>query len=368
MERIFNKVTIIGVGLIGGSLGLALIVRPVAGSVVGVELCGEYLQVALNSGSILRGETSPPAETKDAELVIISTPVGLTAEILQVIAPCLKPGTLVTDVGSTKAQIVQAARQLLPAGTEFIGGHPMAGSEQAGVAGADRYLFENAVYILTPTQENSRQKIKQIRDILEAIGARVVEMDADEHDLTVAGVSHLPHLVAAALVNTAGDLQRSFDKVFMLAAGGFRDVTRIASGHPGMWRDICITNKDKILQVLKVFRAALAVLEQDIVNCDGEQLQRQFERAKQLRAAIPAKLKGYLPVLHELVLTVPDKPGVLAGITSALADVGININDIEILRVREGDGGTVRLGFGTLQDQEKAYIVLHSRGISVKKR
>lgn len=368
MERIFRKVAIIGVGLIGGSLGMALIGRQLVDEVVGVDLSGEYLQAAIDLGAIHRGETSPQAGVKDADLVVISTPVGLTAEILQAIAPCLKPGALVTDVGSTKAQIVQAARLLLPAGTEFIGGHPMAGSEQAGVAGADRYLFENAVYILTPTEYNSRQKIMQIRDMLEAIGARVVEMDADEHDLTVAGVSHLPHIVAAALVNAAGDLQRSYDKTFMLAAGGFRDVTRIASGHPVMWRDICITNKDKILQVLKVFRDALAVLEKDIVNCDGEQLQQQFERAKQLRAAIPAKLKGYLPVLHELVVTVPDKPGVLAGITSALADVGININDIEILRVREGDGGTVRIGFGTLQEQEKAYIVLQSRGISVKKR
>jgi len=368
MDRLFDRVTIIGVGLIGGSLGMAIIGRKLALEVVGVDLDEDYLRIAVGTGAIHRGETSPAAGVKDADLVIISTPVGLTGDVLREIAPHLKPGTLVTDVGSTKSRTMQAARKLLPAGREFIGGHPMAGSEQAGVAGADRYLFENAVYILTPTDENSPNNVKKLKTMLEAIGARVIEMDAEEHDLTVAGVSHLPHLLAAALVNTAGALQHDCDKVFMLAAGGFRDVTRIASGHPVMWRDICLTNKDKILRVLGVFREVLNEFEENVASCDGEKLEQQFNRARQLRAAMPAKMKGYLPVLHELVVTVPDKPGVLAGITTALADVGININDIEILRVREGDGGTIRLGFGTQDDQEKAYIVLQSRGISVKKR
>lgn len=368
MDRLFNRVTIIGVGLIGGSLGMAVIGRQLALEVVGVDLDEDYLQQAVTMGAIHRGEISIAEGVKDADLVVISTPVGITADVIREIALHLKPGALVTDVGSTKARIVRAAQELLPDGTEFIGGHPMAGSEQAGVAGADRYLFENAVYILTPTPKNTSGNIAKLRTMLDATGARVVEMDAEEHDMTVAGVSHLPHLVAAALVNTVGELQHECEKIFMLAAGGFRDVTRVASGHPVMWRDICLTNKDKILRVLAAFRQVLDGFEKDIAGCDGDRLDQQFNRARQLRAAIPAKMKGYLPVLHELVVTVPDKPGVLAGITSALADVGININDIEILRVREGDGGTLRLGLGTQMDQEKAYIVLQSRGISVRKK
>ncbi|MFZ5640351.1 MAG: prephenate dehydrogenase/arogenate dehydrogenase family protein [Bacillota bacterium] len=368
MDRLFKKITIVGVGLIGGSLGMAFIGRQLAGEVVGVDLDQEYLDLAVSSGAVHRGAASPAEGVKDADLVIISTPVGITADIFREIAPHLKPGALVTDVGSTKAKILQAARELLPGGTEFIGGHPMAGSEQAGVAGADRYLFENAVYILTPTKENNPQNVIRLTRLFEAVGARVVEIDAEEHDLAVAGVSHLPHLLAAALVNTAGKLQNEHEKILMLAAGGFRDVTRIASGHPVMWRDICLTNKDKILQVMAVFREVLDELEHDVACCAGDRLEEHFVKARQLRAVMPAKMKGYLPVLHELVVTVPDKPGVLAGITSALADVGINISDIEILRVREGDGGTIRLGFGTQNDQEKAYIVLQSRGISVKKR
>lgn len=368
MNRFFDRVAIIGVGLIGGSLGMAIIGRELALEVVGVDLDEEYLQMAAKMGAVHRGVVSPAEGVKDADLVVISTPVGLTGDILKEIAPHLKPGVLVTDVGSTKAQIVQSAMELLPTGIDFIGGHPMAGSEQAGVAGADRYLFENAVYILTATPQTTTQNITRLRNLLEAIGARVIEMDAEEHDMTVAGVSHLPHLVAAALVNTAGKLQSECEKIFMMAAGGFRDVTRIASGHPLMWRDICLTNKDKILRAMATFRQALDEFEEDITACNGDRLEQRFDRAKQLRAAIPAKMKGYLPVLHELVVTVPDKPGVLAGITTVLADVGININDIEILRVREGDGGTIRLGFGSQTDQEKAYIVLQSRGISVGKR
>ncbi len=368
MQPLFGKVTIIGVGLIGGSLGMALCSRCLAGKVVGVDIDYNNLKLAEETEAIHEGELDIEAAVTDADLIVVAVPVGVTLDIIGRIAPVIKKGCIVTDVGSTKADIVAEADRLMPAGAYFVGGHPMTGSEMAGVRGADRYLFENAVYILTPSAKTDRNAVEKVKKLVCALGANAIEMDPRAHDLMVAAVSHLPHLVAAALVNTVGEVQKDHEKTLMLAAGGFRDTTRIASGQPLMWKDICLSNRESILAVLDKFGAVLDQTRRMVEECDEEGLEEGFARARELRGKIPSKLRGYLPPAHEIVVTVPDRPGVIANLAGHLGNAGINIKDIEILRVREGEGGTIRLAFISEEEQLKAVEILRKEGISVKKR
>lgn len=368
MKPLFDNIAIVGVGLIGGSLGMSIIGRGLAREVTGIDSSAKTLEIAMDTKAITRASLEIASGVQEADLVVIATPVGISADILEKILPHIKPGTIITDVGSTKSSIVTTAEELMPSDKFFVGGHPMAGTEQSGIIGADRYLFENAIYILTPTPKTEQKALAKIQTLVSSLGAKIIELDPSTHDLMVAGVSHLPHLVATALVNTVGNIQQQYDKTLLLAAGGFRDTTRIASSHPIMWRDIFLTNREMILKVLEEFRGVLDEFEAEVRSQDGEELTAQFSRARELRASIPEKVKGYLPLLHEIVVTVPDKPGMIAEVASILGSKGININDIEILRVREGEGGTIRLGFNSEFNQEEAISALMAKGIVAKVR
>lgn len=366
MKPLFDNVCIIGVGLIGGSMGMALCNRGLAKVVTGVDVNLNDLELAVELAAIHKGAADPVSAAADADLVVIATPVGLTLELLKRIAPVLKPGCIVTDVGSTKSMIVSEADKIMPEGTCFVGGHPMTGSEVAGVKGADRYLFENAAYILTPSENTDREAVEKIEQLAQSLGARVTKIDPCEHDVMVAAVSHLPHLVATVLVNTVDEIQKDHEGVLMLAAGGFRDTTRVASGQPLMWRDICLTNKDSILRVLDIFTGVLQKTRNQIESCDDKGLVEGFIRAREVRNTIPSKMRGYLPAAFEIVVTVPDKPGVISKLAGYLGSEGINIHDIEIMRVREGEGGTIRIALGSEADQLKAVEILRFHGITVK--
>lgn len=368
MKPLFEKAAIIGVGLIGGSLGLALRGWGLAAEVTGVDTDKANLDLALELEAVHLTSRDIGSAVTGADLVVIAVPVGLTVGIVEKIAPHLKPGCIVTDVGSTKAEIVKQVEKMMPEGTFFVGCHPMAGAETAGVRGADRYLFENAVYIVTPSPNTDQAALAKIKLMIDGLGARCIELDPQEHDIMVAAVSHLPHLVATALVNTAAQLEQEHHGLLMLAAGGFRDTTRIASGNPLMWKDICLTNKESILTVIDKFAGTLERIRSLVEKCDDPGLQDEFEQARILRENIPARIKGYLPQAFEIVVTVPDRPGIIGSLAALLGDAGININDIEILRVREGEGGTIRLAVGSEENQAKAVEVLRNNGVTVKKR
>ncbi|KKM08816.1 prephenate dehydrogenase [Clostridiales bacterium PH28_bin88] len=363
-----RKVTIIGLGLIGGSLGMAWTQGGAVQEVNGVDMDPEALQMGLETRAIHRGTTDLAEGVKDADIVVLATPVGQVPEMARRISPYLKPGCVVTDVGSTKRGIVDQLEASLPPGVHYVGGHPMAGSEQAGIRAADRYLFENAVYLLTPTTRTSAAALEQVTKLVGATGARVITIDPDEHDLIVAAVSHLPHLLAVALVGTVDRVALAHPEALMLAAGGFRDTTRVAGGNPVMWRDICLANREKLLQMLGYFRRVLDEMETSIEAGDGPDLARRFEQARSVRGQIPAKMKGLLPSLYEVVVTVPDRPGVIGQMARLLGDHDINIIDIEILRVREGEGGSIRLGFQTEPAANRSVEVLRENGIIAKRR
>ncbi|MFZ5597692.1 MAG: prephenate dehydrogenase/arogenate dehydrogenase family protein [Bacillota bacterium] len=369
MERstpLFKEAAIVGVGLIGGSLGLAIKRKNLAGKVTGLGRNIKALETALEYGAVDRISLDSRS-VSGCDLIILATPVGTTPSILTGLAPHIGPGTIVTDVGSTKAEIVEKARDILKDGGIFIGGHPMAGSEIEGFSGADPYLFENAFYVLTPSPDIPGGHVDMMLKLVEGIGAKPVIMDPLDHDLAVAAVSHLPHLVAATLVNSLFDLPGGENKSF-LAAGGFRDTTRIAAGSPAMWRDIFITNRQSVLDAIQSFKKRLDEFEGAILQNDPQKIYDLLLRAKTLKAGMPARRKGYLPVLWEIVVTVPDRPGVIAELAGILGGSGININDIEILRVREGEGGTIRLAFAGENDQEAAVALLNEAGIPAKKR
>lgn len=362
---LYNRIAIVGMGLIGGSLGLAINRKSLAGEVIGIGRNHQTLELALEYGAAHRVSLSY-GDLAGCDLVIVGTPVGSTLGVLAEIAPYLSPGAVVTDVGSTKKKIVEGSRELVPEGTVFIGGHPMAGSEKEGISGADPYLFENAFYVLTPVDGTPAESLGRLIKLVEGIGSRPVLMDPLEHDLSVAAVSHLPHLMAATLVNCLFDLPGS-EKMSLLAAGGFRDTTRIAAGSPVMWRDIFIANKQFILEAITAFRSRLDEFQDAVESGDAPKIYDLLDRARILKAGMPARRKGYLPALWEIVVTVPDRPGVIAQMAGILGDAGINIYDIEILRIREGDGGTIRLAFSSGEEQERAVSLLTESGIQAKK-
>jgi len=285
---LFQKVVIIGVGLIGGSLGLALCRRRLAETVVGAGRSKENLRAALQCGAIHQAAGDPRRAAAEAEIVVLAAHPRANRELLAEIAPGLAPGTVVTDVGSVKEDIVRFAGGVMREGTVFVGGHPMAGSERQGLAGADPYLFENAFYILTPLPGQPAWAVDKVRAMVRGIGAQAIELTPEEHDLAVAALSHLPHLVAYALVNSLASLPAG-ERLLPLAAGGFRDTTRIALSSPVMWREIFLVNREKVLALLDVYKRELALLEEAVQKADGDALEARLQRAKELRESIPGR-------------------------------------------------------------------------------
>lgn len=353
---------LIGVGLMGGSLGLALRARGLARRILGVDIDGRNLEAALAAGAIdeIAGLEEAVVES---DVIILATPVGVTLSLLLRIKDYLQPGAVVTDVGSTKKELVEAAELVL--GGRFVGGHPMAGAETVGFAGADPLLLENAFYLLTPTPTTHPDALELVRNLVAALGAQVLEMSPREHDLVTAAVSHLPHLVAVTLVQAVLAMPGG-SRALALAAGGFRDTTRIAAGSPVMWRDIFLSNRHQVLRALTFFQTALEDMKKALELGNGDQIESILAAASNTRRALPVQPKGYLPPIYEIVVTVPDQPGIIAALAGLLGRTGINIAEIEILRAREGYGGTIRIGFITPGEQTAALAVLQENNIKCR--
>ena len=252
------KVAVIGVGLIGGSFALALKQAKLAAHVGGVGRSAANLKTALERGIIDSAAPDPASAARGADLILISTPVAQFAGVLKNLSGSLEARTLVTDGGSTKRDVIAAARKALGKKvSQFVPAHPIAGAEKSGAAAASAELFRGRRVVLTPLKENSRHDISKVEAAWSACGARVSRMEAKEHDAVLAAVSHLPHLLAFALVHDVASRKNSA-QLFSFAAGGFRDFTRIASSHPEMWRDICVANRDRLLGELSRFSIKLA--------------------------------------------------------------------------------------------------------------
>src|SRR5579884_2933722 len=277
----FNRVAVIGLGLIGGSIGLALRKVKAAQQVAGYDLGRGVSDRARRIGAIDEHYSSLADTVRGAELVILATPVGAMRVLLQNIAPALSPGAVVTDVASTKAQVINWAEEFLPPTVSFVGGHPMAGKEVSGVEEADASLFQNRIYCLTPTVRTRPAAIKKVCSMIEALGARVRFLEPAEHDGQVAGVSHLPFIASIALVNTV-TASPSWSDASLLAASGFRDMSRLAGGSPEMYRDICLTNSEAITHWLDEYISTLRTIRNSIAERD-KNLAETFANAQELR-------------------------------------------------------------------------------------
>ncbi|MGM0653239.1 MAG: prephenate dehydrogenase/arogenate dehydrogenase family protein [Bacillota bacterium] len=360
-DKYFVRAALIGTGLIGGSIGMALCEQKLVGEVVGYDRDSKVASLALKRGAIDKTANTLVEAVKEADLVIVAVPVLSTLGIVKEISSAVKQGTLITDVGSTKARIMEAVETLLPEGVTFVGGHPMAGSEESGISGADPALLENAIYVLTPGSQAEQGHIDKLAGMLSAIGAQTLMVEPLEHDRIVALVSHLPHLSAAALVQSVAGTD-NLELIKTLAAGGFRDSTRIALGNPDIWRDIFISNRWALLSALKKYKKNITDLESYLNDLSAEGLEEYLQQACDYRRSIPHRGRGILPELYDVIILVRDTPGMLGKITTLLGDASINIDAIEILHVRELAGGSIRIGFKNSENRQKAIELLDHHG------
>jgi prephenate dehydrogenase len=322
-----RRAAVVGTGLIGGSIGLAL--RKQGWHVTGRDRDDRRSAQALEQGAV-----DAVGDDPEAEVTFVCVPVSSIAEEARA---ALAAGGVVTDVGGVKGPVVAAVDH-----PRFVGGHPMAGSEQEGMDGADPSLFEGATWVLTPIVSTDAEAYTLVRSIVTSLGADVVALAPERHDELVATVSHVPHLAAATLMALAAQDGSDTGPMLRLAAGGFRDMTRIAAGHPGIWPDICAENRDAIVEALDRLVSALSAMRDLVVLGDRPGLLEALERARSARVNLPARVAKDT-ALVEMRVPVPDRPGVLAEITTLLGELDVNIEDLEIAHSVEGERGVLVL-------------------------
>lgn len=352
------KVAIIGLGLIGGSLGLALKRNPEL-HITGYDRSFSTLEQAFRRGIIDTIATSIEYACEHADVIIFATPVNTTVAMMQQAGDWkLKKDVIMTDTGSTKGPIMDAAKQLRRLGITFIGGHPMAGSHKSGVTAAKEHLFENAYYILTPDPQTDSVKVERLRNLLKPTKGKIVVLDSEEHDRMTAIVSHFPHLVASSLVGRLEAQQEKQPFVKKLAAGGFRDLTRIASADPIMWRDITSQNREELLKQLDGWLEEMENVRNMLKSNDPAEIYDYFAGAKQFRDDLPITSQGALYMTYDLHIDVPDHPGIISEITKILADELISLTNIRIVETRTDVFGILVISFQTADDREQAKSAL----------
>ena len=319
-----KKANVFGLGLIGGSLALAL-------ADAGYDVGGHDSDKSKIDVALEREIISFPGLYSDAEVTFVATPVGILAEAVTE-SLALTTG-VVTDVGSVKTAISS-----LVTDPRFVPGHPMAGSELDGLDGADASMFAGAVWVLTPAAHSSDAAFAVVAGLVAKFGAEIVAMDAEQHDDLVAVVSHVPHLAAATLMRIADNRSEEHMALLRLAAGGFRDMTRIASGRPGIWLDICEQNKTSIVRGLDALILGLTDMRDVVAGSDRDGLLSRLEQARRARMNLPTGA-GAVEDLAEVRIPIPDRPGAAADVFTLSGELGVNIYDFEVVHSAEGDRG-----------------------------
>jgi prephenate dehydrogenase len=360
------QIAIIGLGLMGGSLGSAFVRRGMA--VSGWDADPAVVAEAYRIGAINRQPDNLAAALVGSDYVFVATPVSTIAAVIRDCLPLTAPGTVFSDLGSIKGQVVGEVKAFLPSDYYFVPGHPMTGSERCGIGAVDPFLFENAAYIVIQTDWTPETVTGRIAALVRTTGAEIINLTTLEHDRIVGMVSHLPHLVATVLAQTAGLAEAIHPGTLALAAGGFRDTTRIATGAPELWEGIIRGNREQIFAALTAFETQLHRVRQMVAADDRENLLEFLTAAREVRLQIPAKHKGLLSLLYEMVVTIEDRPGAIEVILRYLSQAKLNIKDIEILRVREGEGGTLRLAFENDGAVDQAVTILTDRGFKAWRR
>ena len=348
-ELITNQtIGFIGFGLIGGSIAKVLRenhkdIRLLAYNYYG-DKPNPSLEMAVSDGVLNYISTDLKTDFSGCDVIFLCAPVLSNIAYLKELKGIIKPKCILTDVGSVKGNIYDAVAEL---GLEqhFIGGHPMAGSEKTGYESANLRLFENAYYVLTPTKEVSKDAITFMEKLVTELTALPVILDCRNHDDMVAAISHVPHIIASSLVNMVRENDDEHGSMISLAAGGFKDITRIASSSPVMWQNICLTNKESIKKFLDHYKASINEIYSYIDNSEEAKLYDFFENAKDYRDSIPQKSSGIIGKVFELYLDIIDEAGAIASIATLLASNGISIKNIGIIHNREFEDGVLRIEF-----------------------
>lgn len=287
MAFLFKRMAIVGLGLIGGSLARIAKEKKFVETIIGLGRRAENLELALAAGSIDEYSLDLKKGLNGVDIVVIATPVGIIADLTREMTGCLKPGALITDVGSVKTRIVQEIESFLPNHLHFVGAHPIAGTENSGFKASFAQLFQGARCILTPTTNTNSSAVEKVKNLWERAGCDVMLMEAERHDRIFAAVSHLPHLIAYCLVNAVIDVDKKEGGIVDFSAGGLRDFTRIAASDPVMWRDIFFMNKENMLPLIAHFQKVLEELKSHIIKEDSEKLISEFDRSRTFRRKIP---------------------------------------------------------------------------------
>ncbi|MEX0660108.1 MAG: prephenate dehydrogenase/arogenate dehydrogenase family protein [Egibacteraceae bacterium] len=359
------RVGIIGTGLIGASLGLALNRLDDMGEVAGYDRDPGELAEATRLGAITRAATSAADAATGCDVVILAVPVSAVPAVAADVAPALKPGSILTDVASVKARVVEALQCAAPDDVHVVGGHPMAGSAEGGAAHASADLFVGATYLLTPTTHTDPEAYRRLHALVARLGSRVLAVHPSRHDVLVAVVSHLPQLAATTLMNLAAERARNeHAELLLLAAGGFRDATRVAASNPDLWLDICAENRDAIVAVLDDYGERITGLRTVLAGADDDGLRHTLGEAREARRSLPGK-ETVTGRLVELRLSIPDRPGVFAEVTTTVGLAGVNIEDIGIEHAPEGGRGLLRLAILGPSNAAKAHTALAAIGYEV---
>lgn len=339
-----NKIGFIGLGLIGGSIAKKIKLNHPNCEIIALAHRIETILEAHSMGLISNMEMPLLRDFSDCDIIFLCAPVEKNLDYLRELKNIVSSHTLLTDVGSTKTQIHKVVIEL---GLEkqFIGGHPMTGSEKTGISNANEYLLENAYYIITPTRETSAEQVDEFYTLVKELGSIPMVLDYEAHDYATASISHLPHMIAYTLVNLVKDIDDENETMKTIAAGGFKDITRIASSSPVMWESICMTNQEQLIKLMDKYISSLSELREDIKASSSQILLNKFQSAKDYRDSITVRGVKSNTRVHELFLDLADEAGGIAIIASLLAFKGISIKNIGIVHNREFEEGVLHIEF-----------------------
>ena len=355
------NIGIIGLGFMGGSLAKSLSKLEDVNKIIAYDLNLDSLKKAKDDHIISDYTTSIDNNFSDLDIVFLCTPVKFIRFYAEQLENIVKKDCIITDIGSNKKEVLKDVENL---NINFIGGHPMIGSERSGYATSIDYLFENSFYILT--KKNNEKQINILQSLIKSIGAIPVIIDQEKHDYITAVISHVPHVVAASLVNLVKNLDDKNETMKMLAAGGFKDTTRIASSDPIMWQHICMTNKDEVSQVLDILINNLQSFKNTLDKYDEDAIFNYFSDAKTYRDSfITKKINGQ--ILPYLNVKIRDESGSIAKTISLIADKNISIKNIGIINNREQNDGVLNIVFATYEDLNKASNILKENNYDITK-
>ena len=363
----FNKVGFIGLGLIGGSIAKKMKADHPDIHIYATAHHEETVKEAYREGLIDNDTLLPLTAFHDCDIIFLCAPVQRNLDYLSELKDIIQKDCYITDVGSTKTEIHEEVIRL---GLEanFIGGHPMTGSEKTGILAADKTLLENAYYIITPTAITPQSDVEDFREFIRSLGSIPLILDYKTHDYSTAAISHLPHMIAYSLVNLVQQIDDDNETMKSIAAGGFKDITRIASSSPVMWQNICASNRQQILVLMDKYTALLSRLRSYIEASDEQALLDFFQSAKDYRDSLSLPNIKTESTYYELFVDLPDETGGIAKVSRILADAGISIKNIGIVNNREFEEGILHISFADERSRSKAKELLDAQGYTTHLR